>query len=142
MIKTYKSNTNVSINVVLPNKKNLHITFTPLSNGSSTFSTDQDEVIKAIESHYNFGKLFRLYSTIEVDLRNKHIADENPIIANDEDTIDEDIKSGLKQVSVSDLSSAKDYLADKFGISRTLLRSQKAIMEQAYANGIEFVGLS
>lgn len=148
MIKTYKSNTNISINVVLPNKKNLHITFTPLSNGSSTFSTDQEEVIKAIESHYNFGSLFRLHSTIEVteiNLKNEHIADantENPIIANDEDVIDEDIQSGLKQVSVSDLASAKDYLADKFGISRTLLRSQKAIMEQAYANGIEFVGLS
>lgn len=48
----------------------------------------------------------------------------------------------LKQVTVSDLAAAKDYLADKFGISRTTLRSKKAIVEQAAANGIEFVGLS
>lgn len=31
IIKTYIANTNISINVVLPSKKNFHITFTPLS---------------------------------------------------------------------------------------------------------------
>ena len=53
-----------------------------------------------------------------------------------------DTNSTLKQVTVSDLAAAKDYLADKFGISRTTLRSKKAIVEQAAANGIEFVVLS
>ena len=62
MIKTYKANTNVSINVVLPSKKNLHISFTPLSNGSSLFTTDNEDIMRAIEKHYNFGKLFRLHS--------------------------------------------------------------------------------
>ena len=61
-IKTYKANTNVSINVVLSNKKNLHISFSPLSNGTSTFTTDNEEVMNAIERHSNFGKLFRLHS--------------------------------------------------------------------------------
>lgn len=55
---------------------------------------------------------------------------------------DTDADATLKQVTVSDLAAAKDYLADKFGISRTTLRSKKAIVEQAAANGIEFVGLS
>ena len=41
-IKTYMANTNISINVVLPSKKNFHITFTPLSNGSSVFTTDNE----------------------------------------------------------------------------------------------------
>ena len=149
MIKTYKSNTNVSINVVLPSKKNLHITFSPLSNGGSTFTTDQEEIIKAIESHYNFGKLFRLHNTIEKTGGKEDGFDTED--GNDTKNINEDkgtdvhgdnTKSGLKQVHVSDLASAKDYLADKFGISRTSLRSQKAILEQAIANGIEFVGLS
>lgn len=45
-------------------------------------------------------------------------------------------------MKVSDLSAAKDYLADTFGISRTAMRSMKAITEQAAANGIEFEGLS
>ena len=46
-----------------------------------------------------------------------------------------------RKVKVSDIVSAKDYLADTFGISRTSMRSTKAIMEQAAANGIEFEGL-
>lgn len=50
MIKTYKANTNVSINVVLPSKKNLHISFTPLSNGSSLFTTDNEDIMRAIEN--------------------------------------------------------------------------------------------
>ena len=44
------------------------------------------------------------------------------------------------QVSVTDFESARDYLSDKFGISRTKIRSQKAVIEAAKANGIEFVG--
>ena len=60
MIKTYKANTNISINVVLPSsKKNLHIAFAPMSDGSSVFSTENEEIQKGIESHYKFGSLFR-----------------------------------------------------------------------------------
>ena len=47
----------------------------------------------------------------------------------------------LGKVKVSDIASAKDYLADTFGINRTAMRSTKAIMEQAAANGVEFEGL-
>ncbi len=149
MIKTYKSNTHVSINVVLPSRKNLHITFSPLSNGGSTFTTDQEEIIRAIESHYNFGRLFRIESTIDNTGGEEGGFDTEEGNGTNETNEDkgtgahgDDTKSGLKQVHVSDLASAKDYLADKFGISRTSLRSQKAILEQAIANGIEFVGLS
>lgn len=60
--KTYKANTNISINVVLPSKKNLHIAFVPLSNGSSVFTTDNEDIQKSIENHYKFGKLFKLHS--------------------------------------------------------------------------------
>lgn len=189
MIKTYKANTNVSINVVLPSKKNLHISFIPLSNGSSTFTTDNEEIMNAIECHYNFGKLFRLHSVqgeskkkaakvVETPAKQEKKAEEKPADnptpvedttvtdkgdnenadANEngenneqngeaptegaETKTDTDADATLKQVTVSDLAAAKDYLADKFGISRTTLRSKKAIVEQAAANGIEFVGLS
>lgn len=186
MIKTYKANTNVSINVVLASKKNLHISFTPLSNGSSTFTTDNEEVMNAIERHYNFGKLFRLHSTQGESKKKAAKVVENPVKednptpaetttkeaettethepadneggseqtttvdAETEDTDNEaedaeapaNDTAALKQVTVSDLASAKDYLADKFDISRTSLRSKKAIVEQAAAHGIEFVGLS
>ena len=151
MIKTYKANTNVSINVVLPSKKNLHISFVPLSNGSSTFTTDNEEIMNAIECHYNFGKLFRLHSVqgeskkkatkaVEMPAKKEEKAEDKP--ADNTSTEGADTDTELKQVTLSDLAAAKDYLADKFGISRTTLRSKKAIVEQAAANGIEFVGLS
>ena len=163
-IKTYKANTNVSINVVLASKKNLHISFSPLSDGSSTFTTDNKEVMNAIEQHYQFGKLFRLHSqqgenkpkpsktvnhpakeeeTSAADANDKTEAQAGVTTEADEvtDTEQEDNKPALKQVKVSDFAAAKDYLADTFCISRTALRSMKAITEQAAANGIEFVGL-
>lgn len=136
IIKTYKANTNVSINVVLPSKKNLHISFTPLTNGSSVFTTDNEDVQKAIESHYRFGTLFRLHSSKGENAQSRTEDAEESDEAGQ--TSEEDV---LTKVPVSDLSSAKDYLADKFGISRTSLRSAKAIMEQAAAHGIEFEGI-
>ena len=180
MIKTYKANTNVSINVVLASKKNLHITFSPLSNGNSTFTTDNEEIMNAIERHYNFGKLFRLHSTQGESKKKapkaiegtapKAIEGTAPKVdeKNDETTVqdgadlqpnegeapaednategadnnEEGAEQTLKKVKVSDLAAAKDYLADTFGISRTALRSMKAITEQAAAHGIEFEGLS
>lgn len=148
-IKTYKANTNVSINIVLQSKKNLHITFTALSNGSSTFSTGDEEIQKAIERHYNFGKLFRLIGTqskaskktakeVELPASPKEGTGDNDSLIGINEQATEEAGTGLKKVTVSDLAAAKDYLADKFGISRTALRSQKAIIEQATANGIEF----
>lgn len=135
MRKIYKAKTNVSINVVLSNKKNLHISFNPLSNGSSTFSTDNEDVMNAIERHYNFGKLFRLDSVVDDTKPSEEVVEKAEIKDATEGT-------GLKRVKVSDIASAKDYLADTCGISRTALRSVKAIMEQAAANGIEFYGMN
>ena len=62
------------------------------------------------------------------------------------ETEDDDIQevegeqSNLTKVKVTDVEDARDYLSDKFGISRTKIRSQKAVIEAAKANGIEFVG--
>ena len=47
----------------------------------------------------------------------------------------------IKEVQVSCLDDAKDYLSDKFGISRTKLRSQEGIEKAAAANGVRFIGL-
>lgn len=178
IIKTYKANTNVSINVVLPNKKNLHITFTPLSNGSSVFTTTDEMLQKSIESHYKFGKLFKLHfaqgnsasrtitnkpprtapakkqqvesTDYEGEVKGEDVnLDSQPqgnteVAGLNEQSQDNTANGDLtiRKVKVSDIASAKDYLADTFGISRTTMRSTKAILEQATAHGIEFDGLS
>lgn len=168
IIKTYKANTNISINVVLPSKKNLHIAFTPLSDGSSVFTTDNEVIQKSIEKHYKFGKLFKLHASQEqsvekeatdklksTSLRKKKETpaaenvdktelDNNENVGQNGETKDNDEAGNddtICKVKVSDIATAKDYLADKFGISRTSMRSTKAILEQAAAHGIEFEGL-
>ena len=133
MKKHYKSKTSISINVVLKSKKSMHIAFTAQSDGSSVYTTDNPDVQYALEHHYKYGKLFKLVSTeSEEDIKAKKEAEE--AAANEK-------KDEIRKVSVSDLASAKDFLADTFGISRTSLRSEKAIMEAAKANNIEFEGL-
>ena len=68
---------------------------------------------------------------------NENVGQSGETKDNDETGNDETIC----KVKVSDIAAAKDYLADKFGISRTSMRSTKAILEQAAAHGIEFEGL-
>ena len=133
MKKHYKSKTAISINVVLKSKKSMHIAFTAQSDGSSVYTTDNPDVQYALEHHYKYGKLFKLVRTeSEADIKAKKEAEE--AAANEK-------KDDIRKVSVSDLAAAKDFLADTFGISRTSLRSEKAIMEAAKAQNIEFEGL-
>lgn len=128
MTKTYKSGSDISINVILSGNKNLHISFTPSSDGTSTYTTKDASVQAAIEKHYRFGKLFRL-ERVEDERKPK----EKPVQA-------APVKKN-EEISVPDLSVAKDILADRFGISRTLLRTKDAIMEHAAAHGVVFTGI-
>lgn len=59
-MKRYIAKTNVSINIVLASGVNRHITFSSQTGGGSVFYTDDPEIEKAMESHYKFGKLFRI----------------------------------------------------------------------------------
>ena len=91
------------------------------------YSTDNKDIQKAVERHCNFGKRFRLEKAVE----KKEV-----------ETVVAPVTKNVKRVKVSDIATAKDYLANACGISRTVLRSEKSIMEQAEANGIEFYGMN
>lgn len=184
--KTYRANTNISINVVLASKKNLHISFLPQSDGSSVFVTSNEEIQKAIERHYKFGSLFRLVGTTTTETKKPTTAqtdkkpattaqtattEEKPAPANETnaDTVDnvgeesdndapandvpeveetesaeenEQEQQTLREVEVSDIAAAKDYLADNFDLTRSSMRSQKAVLDAAAAHGIQFKFLS
>ena len=133
LTKKYRANTNISINVVLPSKKNLHISFIPLSDGSSVFITDNKDIQNAIENNHNYGKLFRLVESY--DKANQAAAKPD----NEIDSADE--VNTVTEIKVSDISAAKDFLADKFGVSRTALRSTKVILDKAEELGITFIGI-
>lgn len=142
-MKKYIANTNVCVNIVLPSGANRHISFSPLTGGGSVFYTDDPDVQTAIESHYKFGTLFRVdqscISENKTDFLSPQSIDSTENIEFKSDNQDEDSK--FKTVVVSDPDTAKAYLADHFGISRTKIKTVKAIKDAAAANGIEFQGL-
>lgn len=168
MTKVYKANSVVHI-VVVVNGKSRRVSFIAKTGGGSTFRTDDEVLQKAIESHYKFNELFRLAETIEDKKPKKAVIKaktdkeplkpedgedgnpsdeeqetENPETEQEQDKDDEEQEAGnseLTQVTVTDFEDARDYLSDKFGISRTKIRSQKAVIEAAKARGIVFIGL-
>lgn len=132
MEKLYKSNTNLSINIVLASKANMHVSFTPQSDGTSLYRTANEDIQRGLERHYKYGKMFKLIETYDPDAEPE---EENA----DENTASEESEGGLTQIEVTDWDSAKDWLAENTDVSRSQLRSQKAIIATADANGYEFV---
>lgn len=131
MKKKYKSTSTISLNVVLESKKNKHITFIPQSDGGSIFITDNKNIQDALERHYKFGHLFKLVSVEDETTQKK-----------DTRSVEQPIEQPIKRrVKVTDISAAKDFLADTFNISRTTLRSERAIIEAAEQHNIVFEGL-
>lgn len=91
--------------------------------------TSDEQVQKALEQHPKYGKLYKedlLYQP------NKIVA-EPPVVKK--------AKAEVNEVHVTCLDDAKDYLSEKFGISRTKLRSQESILRVAAENNVHFKGL-
>lgn len=127
MKKQYRSATVLSVNVMIDGKYKRHITFDAAACSGSSFTTSDERVQKALEEHYLFGKKFVLVGTIE---------EPQP-----DDEGNAAPKVEKKQVSVSSLGDAKDYLAENYEISRTKLRTRDAIIKTAEQYGVEFVGI-
>lgn len=134
MTKHYISDSHIAINVTLNGGESMHLSFIALSNGGSVFSTDSEELQKAIERHYRFGDLFTLDHVEEPKNTSETANEEYTSVKESED-------GNIQKITVNDLGEAKNYLADTLGISRTSLRSLKTILEVAKANNIEFEGL-
>lgn len=128
MIKTYKSSTDVYINVKLSSGKFMHIGFMPLTRNGSVYTTEKQEVQEALERHHGFGKMF-------------HLSESKETVKSQTSAAPASASTTLRKVNVSDIEDAKDYMADTFGISRTMMRSVATIKALAKANGVEFEGI-
>jgi len=104
----------------------MHVAFSPMTGGGSVYYTDNEVVQRALEAHPKYG---RLYKGSEVVAKKK--ADPAPAAT----------KSSTKTIKVSCWEDAKDYLSETFGVSRTKLRTPKAIKETAASKGITFDGV-
>ena len=129
MTKQYISDVQIAINIILSNGKNKHIAFIPLSNGSSVFATDDADIQTALERHKRFDELFTLGKVVKEEPKKEEAKE---VVNN---------SNAIRMVAVNDIGEAKDYLAESFGLNRTSLRSEKAIVAAAKANGIQFKGI-
>lgn len=120
MEKRYKSNTHACLSVSLRGGGNARVSFMPLSGGGSVYSTDDEGVQWGLEHHCKYGKLFTLDGA-----EKKAAAVESPAVVE-------------KVVKLSDWDTAKDYVSENFGVSRTKLHTRKQIVAAAKARGVVF----
>lgn len=130
-LKKYISTSHISLSVILPTGKSKRVVFSPITGSGSYFFTDDKELQSALEKHYRFGSLFNVDPNyVEQQAKPKR----NKVI-------DVEIEPKAVEITISCLDDAKEYLSDRFGISRTKMNSMKAIEEYAKANNVKFVGL-
>ena len=129
MRKKYKAKSHVSLSVALSSGKSTHVTFSPLTGGGSVYYTDNPELQRALEHHPKYGRLFRIDESEPAV-----VAAAVPLKAAPEKTED-----SVKEMKFACLDDAKDFLVDKYGLSRTKLRSRTAIVEAGKKEGIVLV---
>lgn len=136
-VKHYNANSAIAVSIVLKSKKSMHVSFTPLSNGTSVFATSDPDIQAGLEKHYKFGKLFKLASTHTYDP--EKLVQETAEAANQGDVNNSGKEATV--IKVNDLQEAKDYIADTFGVSRTALKTKKSVLDAAAEHNIAFEGL-
>lgn len=130
--KTYKSTTEIYFNVRLKSGNCMHIGFSPISGGGSMFITSDEELQEALEKHRGFNTMFRLDSVQDESAKEE---------TNEEDAPDGDDEQKLMVVNVSCIEDARDYLAEKFAISRSKIKNLASINAKAKENGVKFSGI-
>ncbi len=123
MLKTYHSSSELSINVRVGDGT-LHLSFVPLTLGGSTFTTSDAGMQRAIESHRFFGTRIRLVAVEkEENIGGQHL------------TEGKRCDEKKKTLHFSSIVDAKEYCADTFGVSRTMLRNSMQIRQLAAEKG-------
>lgn len=142
MKKVYTSKSEISIKVVLAGGRTVRVAFTPRTLGSSVYITDDEELQKAIESHREYGKLFVCDERRSDAMTEKTATMSQQGGQEDAEAEDAAVVAEPKVVSVSSIQEAKDYLSDKFEISRSSLKSKDAVERAALEHGVVFEGLT
>lgn len=134
MLKTYQAWTEISLTVKVGTGIK-HVTFDPKSLGSSIFMTRDAKLQKGLESHPWFGDKYVLRDSV----------DEQKLAEEEKKKAEAQVKAieenSIITHHVDSLTEAKDYLADKFGISRTQLKGKDDILKYAKENNVVLEGI-
>ena len=149
MKKVYTSKSEISIKVVLGSGSTVRVAFTPRTLGSSVYITDDEELQKAIEAHREYGKLFvcdeRRSEAMDKAATPSQLSGQGAGVPGAGDGVpgtEEGAGAGFKVVNISSIQEAKDYLSDKFEISRSSLKNKDAVERAALEHGVVFEGLT
>lgn len=123
----FVSKTHVAINVVLKNGTNMHVTFMELTGKGSVYYTDSPAVAEALRNHYKYGKLFKE----EQEPAKKAVAKTAKSATDVTGTAASEAPKTENIKEFSNNEDAKDYLAERYGISRSKMRTRAAIEEAA-----------
>ena len=123
MIKVYKSRSCVSVSARMKNGTNVRVSFTPITGKGSVFYTDNERLQEALEKHPKFGRLFFLDGSA----------------TQSQSTGENDGEGLTREIKAMCNDDAKDYLAEKYGISRSKLRTRSQIEDAGIEYGIRFV---
>lgn len=122
----FVSKSHVALNVVLPNGASAHVAFKEQTGKGSVFYTADEDLAVSLRNHQKFGKLFKEEQlAAPKPVTTKKVKKEAPAA---EDT--ENVKT------FSNNEDAKDFLAERHGISRSKLRTRAAIETAAKSVGI------
>lgn len=156
MIKKYSAKSCISISIKLPTGGSTHVSFAPKTGGGSVFYTDNEKIQEGLENHSKYGKLFKLDSEQDVTA-SKPAKEVKPIVTDATSNTDTDVEENAYTAGLSDGTDgdegpaaliekevtcnddAKDYLAEKFNVSRSKLRNREQIDSAAEANGVKFI---
>lgn len=120
MLKTYVSHSEISINVMVGGA-HVHVAFIPHTLGGSSMSTADPQLQEAIERHRYFGTRITLMPPQTTPVHGASTRQE---------------AKEPQLLTFTSITDAKDYCADTFGVSRTLLRTMQQIIDLAADNGV------
>lgn len=103
------------------------IAFHATTNGRAYYITDDEELQKGIERHPWFKSKFDLES-VEEPSADKQTSDEQA---------KPEVQKEMVELKFVTLADAKNYLADKFGVVRSNIKTQEAAISAGEANGVK-----
>ena len=105
------------------------IAFHATTNGRAYYITDDEELQKGIERHPWFKSKFYLES-VEEQSADKQTSDEQA---------KPEVQKEMVELKFVTLADAKNYLADKFGVVRSNIKTQEAAISAGEANGVKII---
>ena len=134
MFNKYQAGTDLAFSVMVGNER-MRIIFDGKSVGCSIYMTRDQNVQKAIESHYWFNDKFFLVESIDekkeaAEAKKKAAAKAKKKVADEK-----------KTHVVTDVEDAKDYLAETYGVSRSKMKTKEDILAISKEKGVELEGL-